>query len=226
MKIDLLYLAHNRLAFTSKTLEALLANTDWDLVKSLHIYDDGSSDGTRECLHARAMPRRTELHFGVWGSPVAIMNEFVASKEPEVFAKIDNDTMLPPGWLNECVKLMDQNPTVDLLGIEPMHPVQGEAIRRYAEPARYIGGIGLMRGKAFVYSLPRPDGRFGFTAWQDHEAQVVKAWINPALPVCLLDRVPFAPWSNLSAQYVAEGWQRPWEPYGMERSELWDWWHR
>lgn len=228
--IDILYLAHNRLKFTEATFAALVANTDWSLVLSLHVYDDNSTDGTREWLarQVESLPDigNLQLHCGVWASPVAVMNDFITTVRPELFAKVDNDTMVPPGWLGECLTLLEQNPTVDLLGIEAMYPVQAKAARRYAEPAQYIGGIGVMRGEAFKYGLPRPDGRFGFTAWQDHEERVTKAWINPALPVCLLDRVPFEPWASLSADYVAKGWQRPWEPYRTDCHKLWEWWRR
>jgi hypothetical protein len=52
MRVDLLYLAFNRLAFTRLTFETLLANTDWNLVDRLLVYDDGSEDGTRAYLDA------------------------------------------------------------------------------------------------------------------------------------------------------------------------------
>ncbi len=48
--VDLLYLACNRLEFTQETFTALIANTDWQLVHELFVYDDGSQDGTREWL--------------------------------------------------------------------------------------------------------------------------------------------------------------------------------
>ena len=48
--IDILYVGWNRLEFTKATFEALKANTDWSLVRHLHIHDDGSTDGTREWL--------------------------------------------------------------------------------------------------------------------------------------------------------------------------------
>lgn len=221
--IDILYLASNRLEFTRASMGALLANTDWALVRSITVYDDDSTDGTREYLEALAFPVPSIFRAGKWGSPVAIMNEFILTQKPAVFAKIDNDTMVPPGWLSACQTLLAQNPGVSLLGIEPHHPVATNPIRRYAESARYIGGIGLIRGEAFDHSLPRPDGRFGFTAWQDHNQDILKAWINPALPVVLLDRLPMEPWASLSATYEAKGWQRPWAKYDISQSALWSW---
>jgi cellulose synthase/poly-beta-1,6-N-acetylglucosamine synthase-like glycosyltransferase len=221
--IDLLYLVHNRVEFTCRSFAALLANTDWSKVRSIHVYDDDSTDGTAEFFQSPDIPLLVHMHRGQFGGPVAIMNDFLTTVKPDLFAKIDNDVMLPLNWLGECLTILEQNPTVDLLGIEAHHPVQAKAIRRYAEPTGYIGGIGLMRGRAFQYGLPRPDGRFGFTAWQDHEAEVKKAWINPALPVCLLDRLPLEPWVSLSKRYVENKWQREWPPYAMEQRDLWSW---
>lgn len=223
--IDLLYLAHNRREFTRSTLAALFANTDWSLVRRVVLYDDGSVDGTAELLAAFQAPVETVCRVVTVGSPVGVMNHFLTADEvAPLFVKIDNDTMLPPRWLTVCSQMMEQNPLVDFLGLEPMHVVDPQVGRRHARSAEYIGGIGIMRADAFSNSLPRPNGRFGFTAWQTDQASRQKAWIDPALPVCLLDRLPIEPWKSLSAEYVKQGWQRPWKPYRMDQNVLWDWW--
>jgi len=235
--IDLLFLAHNRLEFTRSCVWALWANTDWSLVQRVLLYDDGSTDGTQEFLRDFRLPVETHFTTGSWGSPVAVMNHAIEQiGRGSVLAKIDNDVMVPPGWLHECLQVMNWHPELDLLGIEAMYPVDGScsdsicdpdgtftAAVRSPVPALYIGGIGLMRTRAFQ-TFPEPQGRFGFTAWQDKNPQVQKAWLSPSLPVCLLDRVPFEPWTSLSAEYVAKGWQRPWPPYSKNDSALWGWW--
>lgn len=225
--IDLLFLAHNRLEFTKATLAALFANTDWAQVDRLLIYDDASTDGTREYLAALDYPaERVEFRFAVYGGPVAAMIDYLYRRAPDgacMFAKIDSDTVVPPGWLGVCLRVMEQSPELDLLGIEAFHPTVPAPAPRSYESSRHIGGIGLMRTSAFR-SMPRPNGRFGFTEWQLESPDVVKGFINPALPVFLLDHLPREPWTTLSGQYVAAGWQRPWAPYEEERSNLWDWW--
>lgn len=223
--IDLLYLTRNRREFTRATLAALLANTDWPLVRRIVLYDDGSVDGATDVARKFRAPVETVFRSVDLGSPVAVMNHFLTTDVvADVFAKIDSDTMLPPGWLSVCARMMEQNPHVSLLGLEAMHRVEPQPANRMARPAEYIGGIGMMRSHAFDHSLPRPNGRFGFTAWQDHQRDLIKAWIEPSLPVCLLDRVPFEPWKSLSAEYVRQGWQRAWDPYRADQSALWDWW--
>jgi len=225
--MDILYLAKNRIEFTKASLDALIENTNWAQVTSVSLYDDGSIDGTYQCLrdNQHRFPVHSELIQALHGSPVAVMNDFIVKRRPDLFAKIDNDVVLPPQWLDEAMKVVNLYAELDLLGIEAMYKIEPDnnVVRGY-EPASYIGGIGIMRGRAFQASLPRPDGRFGFTAWQDSHAHIKKGWLSPSLPVILLDRLPFQPWASLSGAYVAKGWQRPWQPYDATRAALWEWW--
>jgi hypothetical protein len=223
--MDLLFVAHNRYRFTKLVFETLIANTDWSLVDNLVITDDESCDGTREYLAQVEAPVPIVRMFGRYGSPVTVMNTYLqAGFEAPIFVKIDSDTMVPPGWLNETSKVMRLYPELDLLGIEAFRPVvAGEAVRTYDE-ADFIGGIGLMRKRAFCASLPRANGRFGFTAWQERTKHVTPGWLNPALPVFLLDRMPMEPFVSLSADYEKRGWQRPWPKYTDEQAVLWGWW--
>jgi hypothetical protein len=224
--IDILYLAHNRLEFTKASLAVLIENTNWQHVDKLIIYDDSSSDGTSEYLQKYVFPIKTDLRFGIFGSPVSIMNDYLCnldSHDHRVFAKIDSDTMVPTRWLDTCLSVMSRNPDLDLLGIEAFNQViTGNGERGYTQ-ARYIGGIGMMRAGAFV-TLPRPSGRFGFTAWQENTPRVKKGWIDPSLPVFLLDRLPREPWRSLALEYVAKGWAREWGPYSENDKALWSWW--
>ncbi len=230
--IDILFLAHNRLAFTKACMENLVANTEWSEVARLVIYDDNSTDGTRELLQHAKYPVSVDFRFGEFGSPVSIMNHYLKSNPTTIFAKIDSDTMVPKEWLDSCLRIMHLHPRLDLLGIEAFRPVApGLRDDRSFDPAVFIGGIGLMRTIAFRNSLPYPDGRQGFTSWQEREREVEKAWLNPALPVFLLDWIPREPWRSLTLEYVRNGWNRDWAsifpdqcPYPEERKELWSWW--
>lgn len=221
MSVEILYLAWNRRAFTEFSLDTLLANTDWSQVDRLVIYDDGSSDGTRELLDELLgrFPVETVLRAELGRGPVSIMRHYIATTDAEVFAKIDSDVCVPAGWLEAMLGVLDAHPDVELLGMEA--GMSGVAGRKGAlldgvygfEPATNIGGVGLMRTSAFT-SRPsmRANGRGGFTEWQ-HTHKPVRGWITPDLPVALLDRLPFEPWLSLSAKYVREGWQRPWAPW-------------
>jgi glycosyltransferase involved in cell wall biosynthesis len=222
--IDILYLAFNRLEFTRQSMTAMTANTDWEEVRKLVIYDDGSTDGTREYLESLEYPCEFEIRRSRLGSPVAIMNDYLRRSPANLFAKVDSDTMLPSGWLKECLKVMDRRPRLDLLGIESFNDVSPGETQRDFRPSQFIGGIGLMRHRCFG-TLPKPNGRFGFTQWQRSSPGVVKGWIDPSLPVFLLDKLNLEPWRSLSREYISKGWQRPWPQYNDSESLLWEWWN-
>jgi hypothetical protein len=222
---ELLYLAFNRLEFTRKSFSTMLANTDWKRVDRLTVYDDGSTDGTREYLaeQVKVAPVESTLRATEKLGPVGIMVHYLTQDEQDgIFVKVDNDVMLPPNWLDEGLRVM-LDPTIDLLGIEAIRPA-GPGPRGFS-PAEHIGGIGFMRHRAFRGCLPTPRGRFGFTKWQSAHDHVKKGWIDPAMPVCLLNLVPFEPWLSLSRQYIANGWQRDWPGPLPESSKVqWEWW--
>jgi GT2 family glycosyltransferase len=229
--VDLLYLACNRLEFTRETFSALLANTSWDRVHELFVYDDGSIDGTREWLE-EAITRVPTPHRIVrtrFGSPLAAMAHFIESARAATLAKTDNDAMLPPGWLKASLGVYDQHPELHFLGIEAMYPhEEGSGVQRGYEPAPFISGLGLYRRAAFVHSRPRAYQKwFGFEDWQAAQGPgLVRGWIRPALPVFLLDRIPFEPWAGHTSRYVQRGWQRSWPKYDPDCT-LWNWyWSR
>jgi hypothetical protein len=235
-QIDILYLAWNRRAFTEASLKALQDNTDWSRVRALCLYCDGigEDDGTRKLMaeftlsvpHPEVYFEFAQYRGSCFGGPIEIMNHYlrglVGCKPAPWFAKIDNDVIVPPGWLQECLLMLRENPSVDLLGIEAVCPPAMPHEERAIIPTDHIGGIGLMRTACFT-DLPVPDGRLGFSDWQiKHD--VVKAWLNPGLPVILLDRLPFEPWASLSKEYERKGWQRAWRHYTEADKALWSWW--
>lgn len=243
--IDLLYLAKGRPEFTQASADALVANTNWDLVNSLHVYFDGqrNSSAAKFVLNA---PGDVHFYPQEIGGPVAIMNNYLAQAGSPIFAKIDNDVIVPPGWLDHALAVMNQQPELDLLGIEP--PASRTAAPWSTEPVRHpesavpwapgksgyapcdsIGGIGLMRRSAFAgRPAMRPhaeNGVGGFTDWQLSNPAAQKGWLVPPLRLFLLDRLPFEPWASLSKRYIAEGIQRPWTNYDPEdKRDLWGWW--
>jgi len=230
--IEILYVAWNRLEFTGLSWELMIRNTNWDLVSKLTVYDDGSTDGTLEFLrdHLDECPVERELRISDLRSPVAVMNHFLATERDELFAKVDNDILLPPHWLSNLARVMRDNPEVELLGCEsgqtqppPRRSPRG-GIKYGFEPSSHIGGIGLMRTSAFT---TRPAlavrGRFGFTEWQNRYLPV-RGWVTPDLLVPQLDRVPVEPWASLSQSYVDAGWQRDWPTMLRPWADIyWDW---
>lgn len=246
--IDVLFSAKNRFEFTRASFRALVANTDWSLVNALTVFDDGSTDGTFEWLHGyvsgdigRRLPCSLSVVSTRHGAPAAIMKDFVANySASDLFAKIDNDVIVPPGWLAACADVMACSPELDLLGIEPPEsrtprsaggarskcPEHDASQMDMYAPCDSIGGIGLMRRRVFVEHAGalRPHSTYGgFTEMQVATPSIVKGWITPPLRVFLLDRLPTEPWAALSRRYIAAGWQRAWSNYDPA-TPFWDWW--
>ena len=236
MSVSLLFPARNRLEFTRQSWAALMANTDWSLVSEFHVYDDGSTDGTSEWLGSDAMllhsvARAVEpfWHFSGFRSPMGVTIDWIKRSRAPILAKLDNDTIYPPGWLNVALDVMERHPDLDMLGLECMRaiaPTGGNTVYDYL-PAQFISGLGLYRRAAFADALPIDGGYFGLEEFQMQTAGLKTGWILPSLPVFLLDRMPMEPWKSLSEEYVRRGWQRPWSldlRYKPEQHDMWDWW--
>lgn len=93
-------------------------------------------------------------------------------------------------------------------------------------PTEAVGGIGAFRARAFYgrSAMIQHSKYGGFTDWQIAHPEIVKGWLYPAMPIFLLDRLPFEPWLKLSKQYIADGKQRPWTNYPDDTKGLWEWW--
>lgn len=243
--IDILYIAYNRAEFSRESFSALVENTNWNQVRTLYVHDDGSTDGTREWLEkaCRAVECDVVFHAERLGGPVAATNwyldhvlaDYLDPKTPETvisFAKIDNDFVVCPGWLDVLLRLHTKHPEVDIYGFEPHmgspREVGPGTLGGFdLTPASFVGGKALMRLRAFRYCRPQPrgfNGYFGFSEWQMKHKDVIKAWVTPDIAAFGLDQLPFEPWLSLTDRYVAEGWQRRWDPYDSLDDTYWRWW--
>lgn len=224
-QVEILYPAWNRLHFTGLTWHLLMNNTDWSLVRKLTVYDDGSEDGTYEFLrdHLSDCPVDTVLLQSDIRSPPAIMNHFLETRRAPFFAKVDNDICVPPGWLNTLLGVMRAEPNLEILGMEAGQ-CPGDVNGSYGwQPCTHIGGVGLMRTKAFKVNPSVPSrGRFGFTEWQQRY-NIVRGWIDPDLMVPQIDRIPMEPWMSFTQDYIERGWNRDWGYYPKSASRWWNW---
>lgn len=232
-KIDVLYLAYNRLEFTTHTFGWLLAHTNWRMVNRFIVYDDGSEDGTQEFLRdaISSVPYdKAELRISDLRSPPAIMNHYIATAESDWFCKVDNDIALPGGYLEALAAASTNCPEYRLIGMEAgTVELAGRDGKKWNNmyrvvPSTHIGGVGLMHTQTFKDTPQIPSrGRFGFTEWQVRY-DIRSGWICPDLLCPQLDRVPIEPFVSLSERYVEEGWQRDWPKYSEKWMEAyWSW---
>lgn len=218
--IDIMYLRNARPEFTAASEQSIEENTNGQIV---HV----------------------KWNFEGESSPVAAMNKFLDAQlishgAPEIFAKIDNDVIVPPGWVEAAVSVMDAHPELDILGLEPWQSrtpapwAKGKLVdtpdKNWIGAPGYVkvdcvGGVFLARRRAFARSRPIATGTYGgWTNFQTEHPELVKGWITPSLKLFLLDRLTFEPWASLSRRYEAEGVQRPWSKYGPEAAVLYNWW--
>lgn len=227
--IDVMYLAWNRLDFTKASFQNLIDNTPWEKINRLVVYDDTSEDGTTEWLRERVealeIDCACEFRLVDLKSPPAAMNHFVQFSTATFFAKIDNDIMVPPGWLDAMLSVYELHPVIELLGMEAGRLGLGNGEPYDFELGSHTGGIGVFRRLAFATRPPIPQkGRFGFTEWQ-RVFRPVRGWIRPDLRIFSLDQLPHEPWRSLSEGYIERGWQRRWPSYDERWTEpYWSWW--
>jgi GT2 family glycosyltransferase len=98
---SIVIVTHNGLPFTKLCLHSVAANTvatDYELI----VVDNSSSDGTPEYLRELAQANanvRLVLNSDNRGFAAA-NNQAMAVAAGEVFVALNNDTMVPPGWLS------------------------------------------------------------------------------------------------------------------------------
>lgn len=135
MKTDtvLMMITYNRLDLTKKTMEGLFKSTKHPF--SLVIVDNGSSDGTQEYLknlqeisslkpgeNCEPSPLQ-EIHLILLpeNKGIATGRNLALKKADELNAKIyctiDNDVLMPEGWLEESINILKANKNYGAIGV-------------------------------------------------------------------------------------------------------------
>jgi len=110
--IPILMTTYNRLPYTKRALTALLANTESE-PHEIFIFDNNSTDGTREYLES-VKDERIVLHFNKENEGIIKpKNVFLERyKTSEYCAFVDNDNVMPKGWLKALKSVMDNFPLI------------------------------------------------------------------------------------------------------------------
>lgn len=150
--VSVVVVAADGLVFTRLCLESVLLNAaDTDV--ALVVVDNGSSDGTREYLAAlaerdsRVRVLRNDENRG-FGPAV---NQGLSAATGDVLVVLNNDTVVPPGWLPRLVAQLDR-PEVGLVGpttnrcgnegeVETSYRTYGEMVQLAARRGREHAGV-------------------------------------------------------------------------------------
>lgn len=142
---SVMMVTYNRLALTKQTLDNLLKNTN--IPMELIFVDNGSTDGTVEFLNEFRESHRDmdiKIKFNSENKGIAIArNQALSLATKTWLATIDNDILVPEGWLGEAIDIMTKNPQYGMIGVN-------------MEGVRY--GLVTLNGKAFQ---SKPQGNLG-----------------------------------------------------------------
>jgi len=156
--IPILMLTHNRLSFTKKAIASVLLSTKVPF--QLFIFDNGSTDGTVEYLQSLDGDPRIRVEFsetnqGIQGGMDRFHAAYPGAKH---YAKVDNDTLVPPGWLRELKYIIGKH-NAELVGsihhtftegcLQAMNKAQVEGFAPYPTP----GGSGILYSAKFVKGI-------------------------------------------------------------------------
>lgn len=173
MGVDILYITFNRLAYTRQTLPVMIENAGADF--SLTIVDNGSSDGTVNYLKSVVKSYKSVIKTIVFNKDNQGLsrptNQFWRDSQSTFVGKVDNDTLLPPGWLKTLLHAHMQSDRLGVVGgfHHRLEDVNMEKLRcRVINvdgvnllPDAFIGGCcyifkrSLQRPPAFFRYMPR-----------------------------------------------------------------------
>ncbi len=124
----LMIVTYNRLDLTKQTLSNIIKNTN--IPFNLVIVDNASSDGTQEYLkefeaehkdNQKGLLSTIVLVFNGSNKGIAIgRNQGLVEANKlntDWFSTIDNDVLLPDGWLTDCINILKENPTFGMIGV-------------------------------------------------------------------------------------------------------------
>jgi glycosyltransferase involved in cell wall biosynthesis len=115
MKIDLIYIAYNRLPYTKITLPALLKDPAEEF--SLTIWDNGSTDGTREFISSIKDPRIVRTVFSRENVLLhGAVNDLVSKSSADLIGMIFDDILVTPGWTRPLAQAHADVPEFGMIG--------------------------------------------------------------------------------------------------------------
>ena len=158
MKIELLFLSYNRLHYTKISLPALLSDSTEQF--SLTIWDNGSTDGTKEFLASIDDPRIISKVFSSENvKGISVLNKVFFNSSADLVGLIADDLLVTPGWTRPIAQAHADVPEFGMiacwhLGAEYFD--EGKARNKIQKFGRHCvlrhpwtnGGVGLVKLKS------------------------------------------------------------------------------
>jgi len=115
MNIDLIFVVYNRLEYTKMSLASILADPTEEF--SLTIWDNGSTDGTREYLSSVKDPRITRTVLARENAYLhGAFNDLCSRSSADLVGIIPNDFLVTPGWTKILAQAHADVPEFGMIG--------------------------------------------------------------------------------------------------------------
>jgi glycosyltransferase involved in cell wall biosynthesis len=215
MKIDLLFITYNRLFYTRQSLPALLADPSEEF--SLTLWDNGSTDGTREYLTSVTDRRITRKVFSDDNIRLhGAINDIVRRSSADLMGVIPDDILMAPGWTRPLAAAHAEVAELGLIGCwhlgpeffdeeKARHKIQTFGRHRILRHPWTGGGAGLVK-----LSIVRELGPLSSSATTDYWVQMaLRGYVNGYYyPLIHVEHMDY-PWSEhyAYADRPAEGIQ-------------------
>jgi glycosyltransferase involved in cell wall biosynthesis len=215
MKIDLLFITYNRLFYTRQSLPALLADPSEEF--SLTLWDNGSTDGTREYLTSVTDRRITRKVFSDDNIRLhGAINDIVRRSSADLMGVIPDDILMVPGWTRPLAAAHAEVAELGLIGCwhlgpeffdeeKARHKIQTFGRHRILRHPWTGGGAGLVK-----LSIVRELGPLSSSATTDYWVQMaLRGYVNGYYyPLIHVEHMDY-PWSEhyAYADRPAEGIQ-------------------
>jgi len=152
-RCTLLFLTHNRLAYTKRSAEALLA-CEGDF--TIWIWDNGSTDGTADFVSSlRTHPRVERVHLSTVNAMQNTPFMWVLDEcESPLIGKVDDDCVLPQRWIDPISEALMEHEQLGAIGCWTFWPEDFDETQAVLKIKRFgrhqvltnisIGGTGLL----------------------------------------------------------------------------------
>ena len=116
--VAILMFTYDRLEYTREAVHTLMKNTPYPF--DLYIVDNFSTDGTREWLEAARLEypdRIKDIRYNTTNEGLpGPTNDFWSRVDVDLLGKVDNDTLVPAGWLERLVEAHQKVPKLAVVG--------------------------------------------------------------------------------------------------------------